>query len=478
MTEREDRRGQEERSVGRKDQDARYGPASPGPGPGPGSEGDGSSAASSPTVEQAEVAHRTVESRRCQSLVERLQAWVMTPANRPWLEQATHTFFQQPGGYDDTEMEWVHWVFLSWLIHDHVGPDGQTARERFLAEARPQPSAVDQRMLERLGQERFRLVEVQQIRQDEGIDLKDLTSGELFEVRERLATHSLSRWDLLIVRLRRLSSHFELDAACTVPRGLRMMLLEQLDDLLAKLRRRRPEARAEDVLRFLAPAVFDRLILLLRQSQKPPELRTTDGDPLVFCMARFSLLDEEAMSNVLRSHRSYTLDERNGCFAWQSGTRRKGSFAGSRVTLGHVELQEGELTLRTNSRKRLERGKALLLQLGRDLLRHQLDTFEDPAVAFARLRPQRNAIQDAEQLSVKRRQEIESRVLQQHYQRWLDEQVPALSGVTPRQAAADPSLRPRLVALLKDFENRSQRGSGALYDFDHLRRELGIGEEE
>ena len=58
--------------------------------------------------EEAEVAHRTVESRRCQSLVERIQAWALAPVNRAWLEQATRIFFQSPGGYDDSEMEWVH----------------------------------------------------------------------------------------------------------------------------------------------------------------------------------------------------------------------------------------------------------------------------------------------------------------------------------------------------------------------------------
>ncbi len=34
---------------------------------------------------------------------------------------------------------------------------------------------------------------------------------------------------------------------------------------------------------------------------------------------------------------------------------------------------------------------------------------------------------------------------------WLDESIPALAGVTPRNAAADPTRRSDLIALLKSF---------------------------
>jgi len=114
MSKKKDGQAEERAGLGRPDE---VGPRE-GPAPGAG--------------EAAEVAHRTLESRRFQSLVERLQSWAMAPANRSWLERATRKFFCRPGGYDDAEMVWVHWIFLSWLIHDHVGPDGRNVRERFL----------------------------------------------------------------------------------------------------------------------------------------------------------------------------------------------------------------------------------------------------------------------------------------------------------------------------------------------------------
>ncbi len=63
--------------------------------------------------------------------------------------------------------------------------------------------------------------------------------------------------------------------------------------------------------------------------------------------------------------------------------------------------------------------------------------------------------------------------------RWLDENVPALDGLTPRQAAADPTRREQLERLLTEFESHGTPelpdGMEAFtYDVAALRRELGL----
>ena len=70
--------------------------------------------------------------------------------------------------------------------------------------------------------------------------------------------------------------------------------------------------------------------------------------------------------------------------------------------------------------------------------------------------------------------------------RWLDDHVPALDGLTPRQAAADPTRREQLERLLEEFDRNADQLrdafsqvdgvlSGAInYDTAALRRELGL----
>ena len=54
--------------------------------------------------------------------------------------------------------------------------------------------------------------------------------------------------------------------------------------------------------------------------------------------------------------------------------------------------------------------------------------------------------------------------------RWLDESVPALGGLTPREAAADPTRRERVERLLDEFD----RSGAGVYDTTAMRRELGL----
>lgn len=70
--------------------------------------------------------------------------------------------------------------------------------------------------------------------------------------------------------------------------------------------------------------------------------------------------------------------------------------------------------------------------------------------------------------------------------RWVDENVPALDGLTPRQAAADPTRREQLERLLDEFDRSAVhlrdafssidgvQGAAITYDTAALRRELGL----
>jgi hypothetical protein len=56
-------------------------------------------------------------------------------------------------------------------------------------------------LLERLSRARLRLYEVVEVREEEGLRLLDLRSGERVWVRERSATRQLERWDVLGARM-------------------------------------------------------------------------------------------------------------------------------------------------------------------------------------------------------------------------------------------------------------------------------------
>lgn len=64
--------------------------------------------------------------------------------------------------------------------------------------------------------------------------------------------------------------------------------------------------------------------------------------------------------------------------------------------------------------------------------------------------------------------------MRQQEERWIDESVPALAGLTPRQAAADPTRREDLLALLHEFDRSPVPAGGSSFDARRLRALLGL----
>ena len=64
---------------------------------------------------------------------------------------------------------------------------------------------------------------------------------------------------------------------------------------------------------------------------------------------------------------------------------------------------------------------------------------------------------------------------ERRWEAWIDEEIPALDGLTPREAVRDADGREKVEALLTQFERYEERGEdGDAYDFDRLRRMLGL----
>ena len=53
-------------------------------------------------------------------------------------------------------------------------------------------------------------------------------------------------------------------------------------------------------------------------------------------------------------------------------------------------------------------------------------------------------------------QEVMDKALESHWKNWINDKIPALGGVTPRQAVKNHDGREKLKALLADFERREK----------------------
>jgi len=230
-----------------------------------------------------------------------------------------------------------------------------------------------------------------------------------------------------------------------------------------------------------------------------PALVTPEGDPIVLTRTIFDVRDRPALGRALASHPDLD-DQGDASYVWleaasaQAALERGASSRGApseaiavqtfslegasrvRRTLGTFVLKGPRLVLETMSRERAERGRRFLEGLVGDAVRYRATRYEDlDRVRAASRHPPEPRPPD---VPPEVEAELLGRFYEQHSRAWLDQPVPALGNRTPRQAARLKAMRPRLIALLKEFENGSERlrreGRPA-YDFGWMWDELGLG---
>ncbi len=140
--------------------------------------------------------------------------------------------------------------------------------------------------------------------------------------------------------------------------------------------------------------------------------------------------------------------------------------------VAEVRCDQGTLTAIAFSRERAERARARLEQeFGPLVLRHQRHESPDLDAPIA---PPGSAGPEGT-IALEQVPEL-AQWMAQRDREWLDLEIPALDGCTPREAAKDRRLRVRLRDLLIDMENREARmaGSGQGRDLTWMWKELGL----
>jgi len=155
-------------------------------------------------------------------------------------------------------------------------------------------------------------------------------------------------------------------------------------------------------------------------------------------------------------------------------------------TVGSLKITDTHLTLETFSHQKFEFAKEKIQAYFGDsviFLHEKIEDLKD------RLKEELNEARD--RTSVKKQREpesalppeLEQKILEkhylEHYTKFIDDSIPALDNMTPREAAEKPDMRPRLINLMKDhIQGISSmcRKRGISIDIDWVLKELGLHE--
>ena len=368
--------------------------------------------------------------------------------------------------------ESVNVAYHSWFTYDFEVYDGQTVIDLFLEREAKKLTTSEGKFLEGLRGSHSRLYEILEVKIGQGFELRDLWDDRRLFVRERAATSQLVAWDVIVGRIGRSG-----DGGTVFETLTHRFPASAKDELLNALRKAHRLFLREFPQKSIA-AFFKTMMPLLHQSwldrvalPPRPKLVTVDGEPMIFAKVVFDLLDRDAVVRSL-TDRDDIVDQGDGSYVWLEPA------ADAQRSIGVILIEEKRVVFETMSRRRAEKARDELSALCGGAVHFRAISYEDIDQALKHASPR--AEKKAPEVPSEEQQRLLGEFYQRHYRNWLDEPIPALGDRTPRHAAKLKTIRPKLIALLKDFESQSERQRRAgevAYDFRWMWAELGLTRE-
>ena len=288
--------------------------------------------------------------------------------------------------------------------------------------------------------------EVVALRPGEGMTMRDVRTGDVHEVREHSAGTMVGVGEFYCGRIVPVGDTMRIFG------GMEPLSLVERDQLVTIL---------DD-----EPDPLD-LVAVLSRRFAPPVLNNTEGEPMLLCDATLQVADPEALAAELDETYERVEDDADGARVWLEHVVTDGM----RRIRAHLDLREDHLHVHANSDNRFER----VLKVVRVL---------DPsATVLAETRRAVDEVADLEKLSGSpppgvldpgESPEVAAaleEMVRSFEEAWLDEEIPALSGHTPRECSADPTRRPDLIRLLDTFPDTGAPGAMSPA---RLRKALGL----
>jgi tetratricopeptide (TPR) repeat protein len=200
-------------------------------------------------------------------------------------------------------------------------------------------------------------------------------------------------------------------------------------------------------------------------AERPPRMVNAEHEDLVIATARYRTGDPDAALAALAAELDAGSHDRE--------LVQHVEVDGQRYVRGTVRIEDHHIVIEANSLRRRERLAELVESVVPDAVfvdeaETAMDEMLDRMRAEAPPAPEPVSAETAEALA---------EYLADYARKWVDTEVLALGGLTPRQALDDPTRREDLIALLGDFERQEAAagpGPGAGMPTAVVRRELGL----
>ncbi len=421
------------------------------------------------------------------------------------IEEAWAEFhcWDHPEDYDpESPMNQIFGPFFlySWEI-DPAGTDcdmaldGKTIAESFLEKHRRKLSKEEIEILEAANRRAFAFFEITDVDPGKGFMVRNLLTEVEYDVTERSASRYAKCGDVIFGALFEVNGRYKTLAMS--PYLLSPLSIQKLIDVRKALQKRVKTKKLTDaqVSEFdieLRDVFFSLLKPLLNPQM--PKLCNTDGDPLVLQTLHFEIESPDCAFAKLKSLAEAVMTDddlrsdvklKNGeIYEAEIPWFKKGKGKAPResgTVLGRVKIIGRKMTVDVNSDKRATTiRKKIESALGKQV---KFITKVITSVEGNMRRPPETNRRKSSEIPLDQLPpaalEAAKKMAHQHWEKWHDNKIPALNGMTPKQAAKTKEGRELLNALLHSYERNAGRVTNETTklfqpDIHELRRKLGL----
>jgi hypothetical protein len=363
--------------------------------------------------------------------------------------------------------------FWEWIVFDYLIDEDNNKTLIDLYMENRKLSLDEHKVLIMMKNSVISVYEVQEVFPEEGLLLKDLLMGGEYDVREKLATRSVGKWDIFAARLLLVDgSHIMSGSVYPYHLKQKERILDDIHAEFEDYKMDYPDALMDDFLKYNSEN-FNFYWYDIILNPTPIKLHTTSGEPMLISKAMFEVKDIEAVTKGLPKIKGF--EQGKDAYTWYDKRNKEGSA----TILGRAEIKGNKLILESNSKKRLEKGKKLILEALSDAIIHKADTFQDPMEAMKSVKE--GPLEKPEnELPLEIQQQIYPKFMQKHCENWLKDKIPALDGRTPMQAVKTEEGKRKVIELLKSFENieeHNRKEGRPYYDLSWMWQRIGLERE-
>jgi hypothetical protein len=391
------------------------------------------------------------------------------------------------------------WFFFNWIYDpedtpfDLNWPVDQTIAEYYAASQKDRLDSMERKLIKAHSRRPFSFFEVVECRPGKGFLLKDIFTGEQTDVSERSGSESTHPGNILFGQVIQINHVGMLISSGQfwIPPRLKPELIQ-----FRKWLKQGKRGITTDILNEYDCEIREIYFDLVEVLQGPAELFNTDGDPLLFHILYYKIESSELAFERLQSlcgtdpadrlRSGAKLDAKGHILRVEIPWSRKGhkrSAALENTLLGHLIIDGNTLTVEVNSAQRAEVARKKIERLMGNAASYKTTEIRSiDALSAERKATGPDSKTDAQdQTALMQDPEMRRHVgkmLAVHWQGWIDQNIPALDGKTPRQAVQTTDGRESVIALLLDAElhmaadpHMSEAGVNTI---NKVRRELGL----